>query len=374
MKPLHNNTQKVVDYDLENKPLHTHKRKNRSLATKLNQPIILLLLFKSARAQNFDLTDTFASLINCTTKCGNNNFKEKFRISANVSAENLLANTRNISDLLGCACIPAQKIPNYHPEKNYPLIIGCYASYIEQTCYDRSESDSLGTEIFYPKFNLSIRNTMGEVQYNQVFSTEFTNRWHLNRYINSKTIKQQWDTDLRDLCNDPFNTQIRVESPDLFNETSLFDQNELSCFYHYVCDFKPEVLKNRCPVFVEPSFLSCFYPTEFGESLSATCPTYVNNFYIKDNKDHYDYLWFDEEKFLSPHKCIENKNVRLHPIYQQYENYSYVWDFFLVNDTDADNKRWRLGYDACKIQYQYDDLCKSNADKQLAQGLRFRKN
>lgn len=76
------------------------------------------------------------------------------------------------------------------------------------------------------------------------------------------------------------------QKPSNFLDRVIFNPKILSCFDHFICQkLLPEefsnqkILNGRCPVFLEPKFLICFYPAKSGQkSRASSCPLITFDF------------------------------------------------------------------------------------------------
>ena len=110
--------------------------------------------------------------------------------------------------------------------------------------------------------------------------------WSHDRYDLLDTILLStyfYNQTFRDLAQDHYKgfcegvNEININRQKLgiidYNEDTLFDRNYMTCFDHFMCNFDDKrVLKNRCPVYVDPYFLLCFYPNKKNSRSDPACP------------------------------------------------------------------------------------------------------
>ena len=88
-----------------------------------------------------------------------------------------------------------------------------------------------------------------------------------------------------------------------YTEKILFNPDKITCFDHFMCNFQDqEILKNRCPVFLDKKTFSCFYPKKHGEILDARkspmCPKVS---YIYRRSEELGIGWMRNIEDVSPY-------------------------------------------------------------------------
>lgn len=103
--------------------------------------------------------------------------------------------------------------------------------------------------------------------------TEFSDSILISTYYYNQTFRDLANAHYQPFCEAV--TYINRFRDSLFiadyNEDTLFNQKIMTCFDHFMCSFDDQiVLKGRCPVYVDPYWFFCFYPSKPDDVIVST--------------------------------------------------------------------------------------------------------